>query len=267
MPILVRYVGNSLTESARRMISAIPRNSVKVPMVTAMDGSPRRVMSTPFRAPPSPPTMSAASMAGQMFQPCCVRYPSKVDDKPIIEATERSISPVMTMSVRGSAMMAISPMFSPMKNMSVVVRKFGDERVPKTIVPTSSRKSAVSQRMKPLIGDGRCDSEMLRALVAILGTPAGSEGACDAQRDVPVERDRCQQESAGDRLVPERRHLCRHECLVDGVQEECPEGRADNGAASSEDGNPTDNDGSDHLQLVAGSAGRRHGGELGDEQD
>src|SRR3954452_24450289 len=267
MPILVRYVGNSLTESARRMISAIPRNSVRVPMVTAMDGSPRRVMSTPFRAPPSAPTTSAASMAGQMFQPCCVRYPSSVEDKPIIDATERSISPVMTMSVRGSAMMAISPMFSPMKNMSVVVKKFGEAMVPKPMVPTSRRKSAVSQRMNPLIGEGRWDSEMLRALVAILGTPTRPQGACDAQRDVPVERDRCEQQSAGDGLVPERRHLRRHQCLVDRVEQECPEGRTYDGAASSEDRNTTDYDGGDYLQLVACSPGRCHRGELGDEQD
>ena len=58
---------------APSMISASPRNSVSVPMVTAIDGSPSLGHSTPLSAPPTAPTSSTASIAGQIAQPCCDR--------------------------------------------------------------------------------------------------------------------------------------------------------------------------------------------------
>ena len=60
-------------------------------------------------------------------------------ERPSIDATERSISPVITINVSGSAMMAISPMFSPMKNTSVDVRKCGDSEAPNKMLPSNTK--------------------------------------------------------------------------------------------------------------------------------
>ncbi len=49
-----------------------------------------------------------------------------------MEATDRSISPTMTISSMGSAMMAISPMFRPVKKNVVPLRKVEDFVEPKT---------------------------------------------------------------------------------------------------------------------------------------
>ena len=83
-----------------------PRNNVSVPMVTAIDGRPVRATRTPLRAPPTAPTSRAAAKQAQMFQPWCHRKPTVEPDSPNIEATDRSISPVMTMKVIGRAMIA-----------------------------------------------------------------------------------------------------------------------------------------------------------------
>ena len=50
--------------------------------------------------------------------------------RPSIDATERSISPVMMISVSGSAMIAISPTFRPMKKRLVHSRKYGETLAP-----------------------------------------------------------------------------------------------------------------------------------------
>ena len=49
---------------------------------------------------------------------------------PRIEATDRSISPVITISVSGSAMIATSPTFRQMKNRFVHSRKYGETWLP-----------------------------------------------------------------------------------------------------------------------------------------
>ena len=82
-------------------------------MVTAIEGKPSRVIRTPLRAPPRTPMTSTATMANPMGHPCLNNSPSMVLDSPSIDATDRSISPVMMINVRGNAMMAISPMFKP----------------------------------------------------------------------------------------------------------------------------------------------------------
>ena len=62
-------------------------------------------------------------MAGQIGQPCWNSSAMKSPVRPSIDATERSISPVMMIRVSGSAMIAISPTFEPMKKKFVQSRK------------------------------------------------------------------------------------------------------------------------------------------------
>ena len=145
-PILVSDCGNPPTEFVPSTISAMPRNSVSVPIVTAIEGSPSLVTSTPLSAPPAAPTIRTATIAQAIGQWCSKRYPSSVLESPSIEATERSISPVMTINVSGSAMIAISPMFSPMKNTSVDVKKCGDSDAPNRMLPRSTSTRPLSHR-------------------------------------------------------------------------------------------------------------------------
>jgi hypothetical protein len=112
-PIFVNDKGNPVIVRGANRISAMPRYRVRVPMVTAIEGSPTLATSTPLSAPPSAPTTSAAAIANQIGHPLLNSSPMTAPDRPSIEATDRSISPVMMIRVSGSAMMAISPMFRP----------------------------------------------------------------------------------------------------------------------------------------------------------
>ncbi len=56
--------------------------------------------------------------------------PMTIPDSPRIDATDRSISPVMTISVSGSAMIATSPTFSRMKKTFPDVKKYWDALFP-----------------------------------------------------------------------------------------------------------------------------------------
>ena len=84
-------------------------------MVTAMDGRPTRVIKNPFSAPPRTPMARHTAIAAHTDHPCIEREPSTLAESPSIEATERSISPVMTIRVIGRAMIAISPKLRPAK--------------------------------------------------------------------------------------------------------------------------------------------------------
>jgi hypothetical protein len=110
-PILVSHDGNCRSPIVGivrepNSTSASPRNRVSVPIVTAIDGKPNRATSSPLSAPPRAPTTMAAANAGQMPQPWCHKSPTSEPDRPSIEATDRSISPVITTKVTGSAMIA-----------------------------------------------------------------------------------------------------------------------------------------------------------------
>ena len=69
-------------------------------------------------------------IAGQIGQPCLKSSAISTPQRPSIDATERSISPVITISVSGSAMIATSPTFRQMKNRLVECRKYGETLAP-----------------------------------------------------------------------------------------------------------------------------------------
>ena len=58
----VHVAGKSVTDWSPMTTNASPRKSESVPMVTASDGSPKRVTSTPLSAPHSAPTSVHAGM-------------------------------------------------------------------------------------------------------------------------------------------------------------------------------------------------------------
>jgi hypothetical protein len=113
-PMLARPLGNPPIVSVGRIPWAIPRYSVRVPIVTASDGRPRRVTKKPFSAPRKAPSTTAMIIAGQIGQPCLKSSAMSTPLRPSMDATERSISPVTTIKVSGSAMIATSPTFKQM---------------------------------------------------------------------------------------------------------------------------------------------------------
>ena len=82
---------------------------MSVPIVTASDGRPSLVTRIPLNAPATMPTTSTVGMIAPIGQPWLQRYPTSALESPRIDATERSISPVITISVSGSVMIATSP--------------------------------------------------------------------------------------------------------------------------------------------------------------
>ncbi len=85
--------------------TAMPRKSASVPMVTARDGSPTYATRKPLIAPQTVPATTAAAAAAGIDQDASkCRSAITTALSPITLATERSISPVMMISVIGSAM-------------------------------------------------------------------------------------------------------------------------------------------------------------------
>ena len=82
-------------------------------IVTASDGSPTRVTSSPLKRPSAAPHSSVTAIATQMLSPCEVVSARIVPVSPSMDAMERSISPVITIRASGSAMIATSPTLRP----------------------------------------------------------------------------------------------------------------------------------------------------------
>src|SRR5215813_3240565 len=130
---------------------------------------------------------------------------------PSVDATDRSISPLMMMSVIGSAMIATSPEVTPRLNRFEGVRNWGETATPNSAMATTTSARPVSHRMARCSSDGSAAPRPSPGAGGVLGWLGSDTGAPSSQRgrepqrDDPVERDGHQQQQAGDRLVPERR--------------------------------------------------------------
>src|SRR5689334_14396393 len=201
------------------MISAMPRYSASVPIVTASDGRPSLVTSRPLTRPAARPTSTRTAKMASIGQCLAHRNPSSALDMPSIDATERSISPLMTISVMGSAMIATSPDVTSMLKMFPVVRNCVEVLAPKMTMAATSPPRPVSQRIaRRVTEDSRAGSGPSRS-GADTGTPS-SQGGRQPHRDAPVQRDGHQQQQAGDRLVPERRDAEHVQRRVDRVEQQ-----------------------------------------------
>src|ERR1700734_457350 len=196
---------------------ATPRYSARVPIVTASEGSPTRVTSSPLIRPATIPSSATTTKMTSIGQWWLHRTPSSALDMPRIEATDRSISPLMMMSVIGKAMIAISPEVTPVLKKLPLVRNWGEVTAPKITMATTRRPRPVSQRpelwaaersqlaspdamlgsAEPAAGAG--------ARVFGSGSNAGapsSQGGHELHRDDPVQGDGHQQQEAGNGLEP-----------------------------------------------------------------
>src|SRR5215472_846750 len=243
-------------------------------MVTARDGRPTRVTSRPLIRPATTPRAARMTKMASMGQCLLHRKPSVALDMPRVAATDRSISPLMTMSVIGSAMIAISPEETPRLKKFPLVRNWDEVRPPNTTTATATRARPVSQRMagcsaarNPLARRGEAEAcapvlpggvppgavpSALRVFWS--GSNAGaplSQRGHELDRDEAVEADGHQEQEAGDGQVPEWRDSEHVQRRADGGEQKRPDSCADGAAAPAEDRHPADNDGGDHRQFVA----------------
>src|SRR5262245_54970760 len=271
-PIFVSEAGSPARVSLGRMICAIPRKSASVPIVTARDGRPRRVIRKPLNRPQAAPTTRAMTIAAWIGQPWPASSARTTPERPRIDATDRSISPVMMMSARGSAMIATSPMFRPTKKKVVDCVNAGDAFAPKISVPMNRRTRPVSQRASRRTisrrGLGEAASAAWGAGVSGLATAAPSrpEGRRDAHRHQPVEGDRPHQQAALHRQLPVRRDVRAGQGARDRLQQDRPEDGPDHAAAAAEDRDAADHDRGDHDELVARAGDRVDGSEVGEPE-
>src|SRR5712664_2200121 len=164
---------------------------------------------------------------------------------PRMEATDRSISPLMMISVIGSVMIAISPLDRPTLNRWFPVRKLDEADEPMTAIATTTMASPDSQRSA-----GRSRSARL-----FMAGPPQPQGAGETLGDGLVECDREQQQRAPDRLVPERRYAQDVQRRADRGKQQRAEPGADDAAAAAEDRDTADHHRGYHRKLVAGAGG------------
>src|SRR3954447_11342328 len=276
----VQRPGKSVTESSPMTTNAKPRNSASVPMVTASDGRPSRVTSTPLKAPHSAPATMHSGMMSSSGRPAFHSAAITALDSPSTDAIERSISAATTTSVSGSAISAISEKSSePVVNESLV-RNCGEIAWPIGSSRTSSATSSASQRRrtprqpppsrrsKPSSGTAAAVSPAAGTVVESAGTAdaPSAQAGIEAQTDEAVERDGGEQQRADGGLLPERVDLQDDERGRDRLQQQRAERGAVDAAGPAEDRDAADDGRGDHDELVAGAGGRVDGAEARGEQ-
>src|SRR5271155_2375262 len=109
---------------------------------------------------------------------------------PRMDATDRSISPLMMISVIGSVMIAISPLDRPRLNRLLLVRNCGETDAPTIPMITTTSARPVSQRSADLQrspGSPR-STDSQRALSLTAGSPQPQRDG-EPDRDKPVHGD------------------------------------------------------------------------------
>src|SRR4051794_20731817 len=264
----VQMVGKSVTDSSPMTTNASPRNSASVPIVTASDGSPKRVTSTPLKAPQSAPATRQSGMISSTGSPWFHSDAAIALDSASTEATERSISAEMITSANGSAISATSEKSSePVVNESVV--RNSDDRPWPTIAVTTIRPiSSASQRpanaRRRAPDAARVGAGAVASACTARAPPA--QGGLDAEPEEAVERDRDEQQRADRGLLPERLDAQDDQRRRDGAEQQRAERGAIDAAGAAEDRDAADHRGGDHGQLVARAGGRIDGCEARREE-
>src|SRR3954466_6673421 len=254
----VQSAGKSVTDSSPITTNASPRNSASVPIVTASEGRPSRVTSTPLKAPHSAPTTMQIGMIVSIGWLWFQRYAITALDSARTDATERSISAAMITIVSGSAISATSDRSSePVVNESAV-RNSGEMIWPAIARTISSPTRSVSQRPSSERQAGGDDvaagGAVWGAAVSVCTACAPSpQGCLDAQREQPVERDREQEQRADRGLMPERGDTQHDQRRRDRPQQQRAQRRAVDRAGPPEYAAPADDGRGDHGQSIAGA--------------
>ena len=139
---------------------AKPRKPISIARVTTREGRRTTVIQNPLNAPPRSPRRRQTASAAGVGTPCWISQPRAQADSPIIEATERSISPFRMTKV----MMRTTITFSIERANRLIwlpmVRKDGDVRA---FIATMASSSPA-----------RNPSQLLRRAANAAATPAGT---------------------------------------------------------------------------------------------
>ena len=114
-------------------------------MVTAKEGRRNRTIIKPLSAPHRAPTTRQIAIASGMASLYSQSNPSRELERPRIEATERSMSLVITIRLNGSAISAISTKLARRSDQLLTVRKSLFRNVPPTTAINRRRARMVSQ--------------------------------------------------------------------------------------------------------------------------
>src|SRR6478735_4956391 len=185
-----------------------------VPMVTAREGSPRRVTSRPLTRPQTTPSSRQIGMIVSMVMPWFHRAPITAPDRPAVEATDRSISPETTSSVIGRAMSAIGSVLPIRKDRLRALPNPSTKPKESSRTTTSRAPTTVSQR-----------TARVREVSAMAGVPL-LQGVGHAQRDDPVDGDGEDEQDAVDGQHPHGADAEGGQHAVDRGQQQRAEGRA-----------------------------------------
>src|SRR5262245_7145611 len=209
-------------------------------MVTANDGSPKTVMNVPLSAPSTAPSTRLIAMsAASEVTPECHSRPITVQVRPSMLATDRSISPVMTINVIGNAMSAIGMISRTTKRQNRGLATPSMNAAPITETSTTARMTTTSQ-----------ERQLSHLGTFNLGTgPPPLEPVGHPDREGPVETDRQQDQRADGGPLPERVHPEHGQSGPDRGEQHRTEGGPVDRAAAAEDGHATNHDRGDDVEL------------------
>ena len=164
-------------------------------MVTASDGSPKRVTNTPLTAPSVPPSSrQIPTSSGSEETPQTHSWPSTTQVRPSMLATDRSISPVMTTSVSGSAMRTIGIASSVTNRQNLGLATPSMVSAPITATRTNASSTTASHDVS---------ADRSRAFHSAMATPPAQPPA-DPKGECPVQSDGRQDQRADRGALPER---------------------------------------------------------------
>src|SRR3954471_2252880 len=208
-------------------------------MVTARDGSPRRVTRSPLTSPHTTPRSRQIGMIASIVMPSFHSLPITAPDSPAVEATDRSISPETTRRVIGRAISAIGSVL-PRRNDRLralpkpsTKEKDSNSRTISRPPTAPSHLKEADQRIVRVSDSGMADG-LLRHGRLLRGRLLQGQG--HAQRHDPVDRDGEEEEHAVDGEHPDGADAEGGQHAVDGGQKERAErGAVDAAGAAGED--------------------------------
>src|SRR5689334_1379779 len=245
-------------------------------MVTASEGSPRRVTSRPLTSPQTTPSRTQSGMIVSIAMPPFQSLPMTAPARPAVEPTDRSISPETTSRVIGSAIRAIGRVLPIRKYRFSALPKLSTRQKEHTSRTTSSAPTTVSQRSAsrsrtappgvrppPLPVAGARRSVMVGA-PCLCGPPAQQRR--DPQRHHPVHRDGEQQQDSVDGLHPYGADADGGQHTVDRGEQQRAERGAVEAAGAAGEGDAADHHGADDGEFVAGAGAGVDVAEAGEVQ-
>src|SRR4051812_37346650 len=214
-------------------------------MVTARDGSPSRVTSSPLISPQTTPRSRQTGMIVSIVMPSFHRAPITAPDRPAVEATDRSISPDTTRRVIGRAISAMGRVL-PIRN-----DRLRALPKPSTVEKDSSRTTIRRAPTTPShLNKAVQRTARARAESAMAGVPLLQCGR-HAQGDDPVDGDGEDEQDAVDGQHPHRADTEGGQHAVDGGEEQGAEGGPVDAAGAAGEDDATDHDRADDGEFVA----------------